>query len=41
FDPRNYGFQKLLPLIKATNKFIVDERDAGNNNIRHIYLKIK
>jgi len=41
FDPRNYGFQKLLPLIKATNKFVVDERDAGNNNIRHIYLKIK
>ncbi|MCF8429380.1 MAG: NYN domain-containing protein [Bacteroidia bacterium] len=41
FDPRNYGFQKLLPLIKATNKFIVDERDAGNNNIRHIYLKVK
>lgn len=41
FDPRNYGFQKLLPLIKATNKFIVDERVAGNNNIRHIYLKVK
>jgi hypothetical protein len=41
FDTRNYGFQKLLPLIKATNKFVVDDRDAGNNNIRHIYLKIK
>lgn len=41
FDPRNYGFQKLLPLIKATNKFVIDERVAGNNNIRHIYLKIK
>jgi len=41
FDPRNYGFPKLLPLIKSTKKFIIDERVAGNNNIRHIYLKVK
>jgi len=41
FDPRNYGFQKLLPLIKNINKFQVDERDTGINNIRHIYLKQK
>ncbi len=41
FDPRNYGFPKLLPLIKSTNKFMLDERNTGVNNIRHIYLKIK
>jgi len=41
FDPRNYGFPKLLTLIKSTKKFIIDERIAGNNNIRHIYLKVK
>jgi uncharacterized LabA/DUF88 family protein len=41
FDPRNYGFQKLLPLIKNTDKFEVDERETGKNNIRHIYLKEK
>lgn len=41
FDPRNYGFPKLLPLIKNINKFIIDERDTGVNNIRHIYLKHK
>ena len=41
FDPRNYGFAKLLPLIKSTNKFVIDEREAGVNNIRHIYLKLK
>ncbi|MFN3940544.1 MAG: OST-HTH/LOTUS domain-containing protein, partial [Chitinophagales bacterium] len=41
FDPRNYGFPKLLPLIKSTNKFIIDERDTGVGNIRHIYLKVK
>jgi len=41
FDPRNYGFPKLLSLIKNINKFDIDEREAGLNNIRHIYLKIK
>ena len=41
FDPRNYGFSKLLPLIKNINKFEIDERDSGINNIRHIYLRIK
>lgn len=41
FDPRNYGFPKLLPLIKNINKFEIDERDTGVGNIRHIYLKHK
>ncbi len=41
FDPRNYGFPKLLPLIKNLNKFEIDERNTGVNNIRHIYLKQK
>lgn len=41
FDPRNYGFNKLLPLIKSTNKFIIDERETANRNVRHIYVKIK
>jgi len=41
FDPRNYGFLKLLPLIRNTNQFEIDERDTGVNNIRHIYLKQK
>lgn len=41
FDPRNYGFPKLLSLIKDINKFVIDERDTGVNNIRHIYLKQK
>jgi uncharacterized LabA/DUF88 family protein len=41
FDPRNYGFPKLLPLIKNINKFEIDERDSGVANVRHIYLKQK
>lgn len=41
FDPRNYGFPKLLLLIKSLNKFEIDERESGQGNIRHIYLKLK
>lgn len=41
FDPRNYGFQKLFPLIQSTKKFETDERETGVKNIRHIYLKNK
>ncbi len=41
FDPRNYGFPKLLPLIKNLNKFEIDERESGQGKIRHIYLRLK
>lgn len=41
FDPRNYGFPKLFPLIKSLNQFEIDERDTGQNNIKHIYIKPK
>ncbi len=41
FDPRNYGFPKLLALIKSLDKFVIDERESGNKNIKHIYLKTK
>jgi uncharacterized LabA/DUF88 family protein len=41
FDPRNYGFTKMLPLIKSINKFEIDERDVGKGNIKHIYIKKK
>jgi len=41
FDSRNYGFPKLLSLIKSINKFEIDERESGKNNIKHIYVKRK
>ena len=41
FDPRNFGFPKLLPLIKSIGKIEIDERESGNNNIRQIYVKVK
>ena len=40
FDPRNYGFTKLTPLIRSLD-FEIDERDSGQNNIRHIYIRNK
>jgi len=41
FDPRNYGFTKMLPLIKSLNRFDVDERETGKNNIKHVYIKTR
>jgi uncharacterized LabA/DUF88 family protein len=41
FDPRNYGFLKLLPLIKSTRQFEIDERETPNRNIKHIFIRIK
>lgn len=41
FDPRNYGFNKMLPLLKSINRFEIDERETGKNNIKHIYIRIK
>ncbi len=42
FDPRNYGFSKLTPLIKSLKKhFEVDEREVEKTRIKHIYVRIK
>ncbi len=41
FDSRNYGFPKMLPLIKSLNKFVIDERETGKNKIKHVFIKIK
>lgn len=41
FDPRNYGFQKLLPLIKSMDEFEIDIRETTNRNTKHIFVKVK
>lgn len=41
FDPRNYGFSKMLQLIKSIRGIEVDERETGKGNIRHVYVKVK
>ncbi len=38
FDPRNFGFPKLTPLIKSLD-FEIDERESGQNHIKHIYIR--
>jgi uncharacterized LabA/DUF88 family protein len=41
FDPRNYGFAKLTPLIKSTNKFEINERVTENTRIKHVFIRLK
>jgi hypothetical protein len=41
FDSRNYGFGKLVQLIKNMNVFEIDQRETGKGNIRHVYVKRK
>lgn len=41
FDSRNYGFQKLTPLIKSIDKFEIEQRknSVGTRNL--IYVRVK
>ena len=40
FDPRNYGFLKLTPLMKSLDKYFqIEEREVENKRIKHIYVK--
>ena len=41
FDPRNYGFKKLVYIIKRIPSVQIDERQTGKNNISHFYVRIK
>lgn len=41
FDPRNYGFKKLLPLIRSLSQYEVDERETGIRNSKNVYVRIK
>jgi uncharacterized LabA/DUF88 family protein len=42
FDPRNYGFSKLTPLLKSLNRhFTIYEEAVKDTQIKHIYVKNK
>jgi uncharacterized LabA/DUF88 family protein len=41
FDPRNYGYKKLVPLIRNINKVDIDERESGKNKITHVFVRLK
>lgn len=40
FDSRNYGFEKLLPLIKSLHNFEIDERETGRRNVKLVYIRV-
>jgi len=41
FDSRNYGFQKLTPLIKSVKKFDIERRESPKGRFKLIYVKNK
>jgi len=42
FDPRNYGFEKLTPLIKSLKEiFDIDERLTERASIKLVYIRTK
>lgn len=42
FDPRNYGFSKLTPLLKSLKDILeIDERESEKKGIKHVYVRLK
>jgi hypothetical protein len=41
FDSRNYGFEKLTPLIDFIGKFEIDQRDSHKGKFKLIYVRNK
>lgn len=41
FDPRNYGFQKLTPLISSIGKFEIEQRESQKGRYKLIYVRNK
>ena len=41
FDSRNYGFQKLTPMIHSINKFEIESRENQKGRFKLIYVRNK
>jgi uncharacterized LabA/DUF88 family protein len=41
FDPRNYGFQKLTPMIQSIKKFDIERRENTKGSNKLIFVKNK
>ncbi len=41
FDPRNYGFKKLVDIIKNIPEIEIEERASGKNSVGHLYVRVK
>lgn len=39
FDPRNYGFLKLTPLIRSLPQFEIDKRETDKAGIKLVYIR--
>ena len=39
FDPRNYGFQRLTPLLRSLKVFELEERMTGSSKTKQIYVR--
>ena len=41
FDSRNYGYEKLTPLIKSITNFEIDQRESPKGRFKLIYVRNK
>lgn len=41
FDARNYGFEKLTPLIKSIKKFEIEQRENPKGRNKLIFVRVK
>ncbi len=41
FDSRNYGFEKLTPLINSIGKYEIEQREGYKGKYKLIYVRIK
>ena len=42
FDPRNYGFQKLTPLIESCSKYFeIEKRKVDNSHVVHVFVRLR
>jgi len=41
FDARNYGFQKLTPLINSMKIFEIEQRESAKGRYKLIYVRLK
>lgn len=41
FDPRNYGFSKLVLLLKSMKPFEVERRDTGKGHVKNFYVRTR
>ena len=41
FDSRNYGYEKLTPLIKSIGEFVIEQRDSAKSRHKLIFVRNK